>query len=107
MEFALAYAIDFELEALQELKALRKADQVKILAAIQLQLTHEPTRPSKSRIKHMRPGTQPPFRLRVDQFRIYYDVLVEPLLVIIYGVVDKEHSLAWLDMFAKRFRQGQ
>jgi mRNA-degrading endonuclease RelE of RelBE toxin-antitoxin system len=80
---------------------------VRILAAIQLQLTHEPTRQSKSRIKHMRPGTQPPFRLRVDEFRIYYDVLVEPLLVIIYGVVDKEHSLAWLDTFAKKFSEEE
>ena len=98
----MAYAIDFEAEALRELKTLRKADQVKILAAIQLRLTHEPTRQSKSGIKHMRVGTQPAYRLRVDQFRIYYDVLVEPMLVVIYGVADKEHSPAWLDAFARR-----
>jgi mRNA interferase RelE/StbE len=102
-----AYAIDFEPDALKELKTLRKADQVKVLEAIQLHLTHEPTRQSKSRIKHMRPGTQPPYRLRVDEFRVYYDVLVEPLLVIIYGVVDKEHSRAWLDIFAKKFSEEE
>jgi mRNA-degrading endonuclease RelE of RelBE toxin-antitoxin system len=102
-----AYAIDFEPDALIDIKKLRKADQVKILAAIQLQLTQAPTRHSKSRIKQMRPGTRPPFRLRVDEFRIYYDVLVESLLVVIYGVVDKEHSLAWLDAFAKKFSREE
>jgi mRNA-degrading endonuclease RelE of RelBE toxin-antitoxin system len=102
-----AYAIDFEPDALKELKTLRKADQVKILAAIQLQLTHEPTRQSKSRVKQMRPGTRPPYRLRVDEFRIYYDVLIDAMIVIIYGVVDKEYSLAWLDTFAKKFSEEE
>jgi len=102
-----AYAIDFEPDALKELKTLRKADQVKILETIQLHLTHEPTRQSKSRIKHMRPGTRPPYRLRVDEFRVYYDVLVEDMLVIIYGVIDKEYSLAWLDAFAKKFSEEE
>ncbi len=97
----MTYAIDFEADALKELKLLRKADQVKIVAAIQLHLTQAPTRQSKSRIKHMRSSTQPAYRLRVDDFRVYYDVLAEAMLVIIYGIVDKEQSLAWLDTFAK------
>jgi mRNA-degrading endonuclease RelE of RelBE toxin-antitoxin system len=101
------YAIDFEPDALEELKTLRKADQVKIVATIQLQLGFEPTRQSKSRIKHMRPGTQPPYRLRVDEFRIYYDVLIDAMIVIIYGIVDKQHSLAWLDAFAKKLGQKE
>jgi mRNA-degrading endonuclease RelE of RelBE toxin-antitoxin system len=95
------YAIDFEADALKELTSFRKADQVKIVAAIQLHLAQQPTRQSKSRIKHLRAGTQPTYRLRVDTFRIYYDVLAEAMLVIIYGIVDKEQSLAWLDNFAK------
>ena len=33
----------------------------------------------------------------------YYDVLAEQMLVIIYGVIDKEHSLTWLATFAKKF----
>ena len=55
----------------------------------------------------MRPDTRPPYRLRVDEFRVYYDVLVEDMLVIIYGVVDKEYSLAWLDAFAKKFSEEE
>ena len=101
------YAIDFESDALKELRLLRKADQVKILAAIELHLVQEPTRQSKSRIKRMRSGTRPYYRLRVDQFRVYYDVLAEAMLVIIYGIVDTEQSLAWLDTFAKKFSGEQ
>jgi len=96
------YAIDFEPDALKELKTLRKADQVKIVAAIQHYLTYEPTRQSKSRIKRLRSGTQPPYRLRIDEYRIYYDVLAEAMLVIIYGIVIKEQSLVWLDTFTKK-----
>ena len=101
------YTIELQPDAWTDLKALRKGHQVKILQAIDQHLTHDPTRQSKSRIKHMRSGTRPPYRLRVDEFRVYYDVLVEDMLVIIYGVVDKEYSLAWLDAFAKKFSQEE
>ena len=103
----MTYAIDFETDALKELKTLRKADQVKIVAAIQQHLTHEPTRQSKSRIKRLRSGTQPTYRLRVDEYRVYYDVLAEAMLVIIYGIVDKEQSLAWLNTFAQKFSREE
>jgi len=55
----------------------------------------------------MRSGTQPPYRLRVDAFRVYYDVLAEAMFVIIYGIVDKEQSLSWLDTFAKKFGEEE
>ena len=96
------YSLDFESEAWQDLKALRKGEQVKILKAIDVHLTHEPTRQSKSRIKRLRPGSQPPYRLRVDEFRIYYDVQPEDQIVIIYSIVHKERSLDWLSAFAQR-----
>jgi mRNA interferase RelE/StbE len=96
------YAIEFESDALADLKALRKSDQVKVLQAIDIHLTHEPTKQSKSRIKRLRSGTQPPYRLRIDEFRLYYDVRVEASVVTIYGIVAKEHSLEWLDAFTKK-----
>lgn len=68
------FAIEFEQDAWQELRAFRKGDQVKVLKAIEAHLTYEPTRQSKSRIKQLRAGTKPPYRLRVDEFRVFYDV---------------------------------
>ena len=96
------YNIDFESDALEELKGLRKGEQVKILKAVEMHLRFEPTLQSKSRIKHLRPGTRPPYRLRVDDFRVYYDVQTEERRVIVYGVVHKERSLEWLAAFAEK-----
>lgn len=96
------YTIDFQADAWQDLKALRKGEQVKILKAIETHLSHEPTRQSKSRIKRLRLGTRPPYRLRVDEFRVYYDVAMEEQIVTVYGVMSKELSLDWLAAFAQK-----
>jgi mRNA-degrading endonuclease RelE of RelBE toxin-antitoxin system len=97
----MAYTIDLEQDAWDDLKIFRKGEQVKILKAIEIHLTYEPTRQSKSRIKRLRAGTQPPYRLRVDEFRVYYDVEEDDNVVIVYGIVHKKHSLAWLAAFTE------
>lgn len=96
------YSIDFESDALEELKALRKGEQVKILKTVEMHLRFEPTLQSKSRIKHLRPGTRPPYRLRIDDFRVYYDIQIEDQRVIVYGVVHKDQSLEWLAAFVQK-----
>jgi mRNA-degrading endonuclease RelE of RelBE toxin-antitoxin system len=96
------YTIDFQADAWQDLKALRKGEQVKILKAIEMHLSHEPTQQSKSRIKRLRQGTRPPYRLRVDEFRVYYDVAMEEQIVTVYGITPKELSRDWLAAFAQK-----
>lgn len=98
----MAYIIDVQTDAHNELAALRKVDEVKIREAIARHLTYEPTLESKSRIKHLRDGTIPPYRLRVDNFRVFYDVDVEEQLVIVYGVSHKSQALAWLAAFKRK-----
>ncbi len=51
---------------------------------------------SRSRIKQLRPGTYPPYRLRVDDIRVYYDVDETRRLVVVLGIVPKSASAAWL-----------
>jgi mRNA-degrading endonuclease RelE of RelBE toxin-antitoxin system len=96
------YSIDFDAGAVTDLRQFRKGDQVRILQAIEVHLIHEPMRQSKSRIKRLRVGTQPPYRLRVAEFRVYYDVNVETLTVAIFGIVHKDRSLEWLAAFGRR-----
>jgi mRNA-degrading endonuclease RelE of RelBE toxin-antitoxin system len=96
------YAIDFEKDAWQELRELRKGDQVRMLKAVENHLTYEPTRESKSRIKQLREGTEPPYRLRVDEFRVFYDVNDDDKIVTVYGIVDKDDALEWLAAFASK-----
>ncbi len=95
----MAFKIELVQEARADLKALPKSDQVRVLTAIEVHLTQEPLRQSKSRIKRLRPGTRPPFRLRVDDIRVYYDVVEDTRTVVVYGIVEKRHSLDWLASF--------
>ncbi len=95
----MAYTVEFARSVWDDLKSFRKGDQVRVLEAIEVHLTQEPTRQSKSRIKRLRPGTRPPFRLRVDNIRVYYDVVEDAQKVIVYGIVEKERSLEWLASF--------
>jgi mRNA-degrading endonuclease RelE of RelBE toxin-antitoxin system len=91
------FRIEFARAAKADLRALGKSDQVKVLDRIVLHLSHQPTSQSKSRIKALRPGTFPPYRLRVEEFRVYYDIDDAERLVIIYGVVPKAQSEDWLN----------
>jgi len=91
------YRIEFAAAAKADLRCLPKRDQVKVLDKIEVHLTHQPTLQSKSRIKRLRQGTFPPYRLRVDEVRVYYDVHEDDQVVIVYGIVRKEKSADWLD----------
>ena len=57
-------------------------------------LRFEPTKLSKSRIKRLRGMAQPQYRLRVGEFRVFYDVVgVE---VQILAIVAKSDAERWL-----------
>jgi mRNA-degrading endonuclease RelE of RelBE toxin-antitoxin system len=64
----------FAEQAIDELNALRRFDQQKVIEAIDTHLRYEPTKVSRSRIKQMSQPFWSQYRLRVDEFRVYYDV---------------------------------
>jgi mRNA-degrading endonuclease RelE of RelBE toxin-antitoxin system len=66
------YRIDFTDEAMDDLSALRKFDQARIVNAIEGQLSHEPTNEARNR-KRLRPNQLAEWALRVDSFRVFYD----------------------------------
>lgn len=100
------YQIEFAGAAKDDLRALRKSDRVKVLDRIETHLTYNPQLQSKSRIKVLRPGTFPPYRLRVDEFRVYYDVDEARQTVIVFGIVRKEKSTEWLNKSTAQRRRG-
>jgi mRNA-degrading endonuclease RelE of RelBE toxin-antitoxin system len=69
-----AYEIRHAREASADIRALRAFDQRKILAAIEMYLARQPEQVSKSRIKAMTQPFWSQYRLRVEDFRVYYDV---------------------------------
>src|SRR6266404_87973 len=69
-----AYSIEYFPDALTDLGGMRAFDRAKVSQAIEQYLSHEPTHLSRSRIKLMIQPFWSQFRLRVDDYRIYYDV---------------------------------
>jgi mRNA interferase RelE/StbE len=68
------YEIQYASEAVADLRAMRPFDRRNILNGIELHLLHQPKFVSKSRIKAMIQPFWSQYRLRIDEFRIYYDV---------------------------------
>jgi mRNA-degrading endonuclease RelE of RelBE toxin-antitoxin system len=68
------YKIEYSQEAAGDLRGLRAYDQAKILDGIERHLCHRPTLVSRTRIKQMAQPFWCQFRLRVEDFRVYYDV---------------------------------
>ena len=64
--------------------------------ALQTHLEYEPKVVSKSRIKRLRGLRQPQYRLRVGEFRVYYDVDDSSRRVEVLGFVRKADAEEWL-----------
>ena len=91
----MAYEIIFAPESIEDLQRLRAVDRSGIATAIETHLRHAPRKESKTRIKHLRGLRQPEYRLRVDDFRVFYDV-AEPEVHIL-AVVAKHLTCEWLE----------
>jgi mRNA interferase RelE/StbE len=81
--------------AAEDLKALSTPVRTGIKDAIERHLRHEPMQVRKSRIKRLRGMSQPQYRLRVGDIRVFYDVTETKVQIL--AVVTKEQAQAWLD----------
>jgi mRNA-degrading endonuclease RelE of RelBE toxin-antitoxin system len=75
----------------RSLPAYRRAE---VRDALDRHLRHEPTRASKSRIKRLRGLSQPQYRLRVGEVRVFYDVTREAVEIL--AIVTKAEAARWL-----------
>ena len=66
-----------------------------VTKALEVHLTHEPTKVSKSRIKRLRGLSQPQYRLRVGDIRVFYDVTETQVQVL--AIVTKAEAQSWLN----------
>ena len=81
--------------AVAALKSLSAPVRAGVVKALGVHLTHEPTKVSKSRIKRLRGLSQPQYRLRVGDIRVFYDVTETQVQVL--AIVTKAEAQAWLD----------
>jgi mRNA interferase RelE/StbE len=60
--------------AAAQIRRLRRVDAAAILDGMEIHLRHEPERISRSRIKRLRGRGAATYRLRVGEYRVFYDV---------------------------------
>jgi mRNA interferase RelE/StbE len=60
-------------------------------------LSHEPMKVSRSRIKRLREMEQPEYRLRLDPYRVFYDV-IGPTVVVL-AIVPKDGTAESLNAY--------
>ena len=85
------FDIVFTPEALEDLRLFRKGERTRIIEAIEEQLTHEPNHETRSR-KRLRPNQTAEWALRVDRFRVFYDIEEAKHLVKVEAVGHKRGS---------------
>ena len=86
------YDIEYSQEAAKDVRRLRVYDQRRILDGIDRHLRYLPTLVSRSRIKLMLQPFWCQFRLRLEEFRVYYDVDGSRRAVNILRVLKKEEE---------------
>ena len=91
----MAFAIVLAPAAATALKNLSVPIRTGVTKALKVHLTHEPTKVSKSRIKRLRGLSQPQYRLRVGDIRVFYDVTETQVQVL--AIITKAEAQAWLD----------
>src|SRR6266404_7458622 len=77
--------------AFKALPAYRRAE---VRDSLERHLRRQPTRVSKSRIKRLRGLSQPQYRLRVGEVRVFYDVKVQTVEIL--AIVTKAEAAGWL-----------
>ena len=68
------YDVVYDEQAVDELRALRKFDRVNVIAAIERHLFDQPTAVSRMSIKKLELPVIAGYRLRVGEYRVFYDV---------------------------------
>ena len=86
------YEIVLKRGAIDDLDRLRKYDATQVADAMEKHLTYEPTKESRSRIKRLRGVSDPDYRLRVADYRVFYSVREQELRVEVLRIMHKDET---------------
>jgi mRNA-degrading endonuclease RelE of RelBE toxin-antitoxin system len=93
------FAIVLAPEAVEDLSRLKANVRSAVKDALETHLRREPQKCSRSRIKRLRGLSRPQYRLRVEDVRVFYDVVEE--VVEVLAIVPKSETTSWLAQFGK------
>ena len=80
------YRIEYSKEAADDLRRLRKSQQITIADTIDRHLQDAPDQVTGSAIKRLDPPVIAEFRLRVGDYRVFYDVNLPDQVVVIAAI---------------------
>ncbi len=93
------YEILLAPEAVNDLKSLSARNRSTVRDAIEKHLRYEPDKISRSRIKRLQGIAKPQYRLRVGEFRIFFDVAEGSVEVL--AIIPKTNATVWLEKVGK------
>jgi mRNA-degrading endonuclease RelE of RelBE toxin-antitoxin system len=94
------YDIVLAPQAVEDLKRLRAHTRAAVRAGIETHLRHEPEKTSRSRIKRLQGVERPQYRLRIDDVRVFYDVVGSSVEIL--AIVAKSEVNEWLTLFGDK-----
>jgi len=100
----LRYEIVLAPGAVTSLREFAAHVRAEVKDAIEVHLRHEPTKTSRSRIKRLRGLSQPQYRLRIGEIRVFYDVT--ETAVEILAIIPKAEAEAWLEQEGTPTKEG-
>jgi mRNA-degrading endonuclease RelE of RelBE toxin-antitoxin system len=89
------FEIEFTQEALDDIRQYRRRERRRIITGIEDQLKHQAMQETKNR-KRLRPNELAEWELRIDEFRVFYDVDLEEQVVKIEAVGYKRGSVLFI-----------
>jgi mRNA-degrading endonuclease RelE of RelBE toxin-antitoxin system len=93
------FAIILAPEAIEDLDGLKANVRATVRDGLETHLRHEPTKTSRSRIKRLKKMSQPQYRLRMGDVRVFYDVTEKRVEVL--AIVLKSEAAEWLAKHGK------
>jgi len=85
------FDIVFKPQAVEDLRLFKKEERTRVIKAIEGQLSYEPNSETRNR-KRLRPNQTAEWVLRVDRFRVFYDIEESAHLVKVEAVGHKRGS---------------
>jgi mRNA interferase RelE/StbE len=90
------FEIRYSIKAVKQLRRCRAFDRATILDEIERTLIVNPTLQSKASVKKLRQPAPTRFRLRVGNFRVFYDVDEVNRVVSVVQILSKADSFRYL-----------
>jgi len=91
----MSFKIEFTPEVIEDIRSFKKYEQKRIIQEVENQLTYQPTEETRNR-KKLRPNQLAEWELRIDKFRVFYDLDIEERRVKIEAVGYKKGNTLFI-----------